>query len=79
MKKLIAVLFLSLMITGMAAASGGKVRFGNPVIDQDGCVLSIPEGIDVESCEEIEAPDQAGVNVYFCDGVEITATLVCED
>ena len=79
MKKVIAVFTLLMATAGFVYASGGQVRFGNPVIDQDGCVLSIPEGIDIEDCQLIPAPDQSGVAVYFCDGIELTATLVCED
>lgn len=79
MKKILAVFTLLMATAGFVYASGGQVRFGNPVLDDDGCVLSIPEGIDVDACEEIIAPEQSGVQVYFCDGLEITATLVCED
>ena len=55
-----------LLLSSVAVAAGGKVRDANPVIG-DGCVYQVPPGLDMEKCELIPAPNQAGVQVYACD------------
>jgi hypothetical protein len=60
----------------VAAASGGNVRAQNPIITDDGCILSIPKGVDAEACEQVVDGD---TNVWFCDDYEIDATIVCDD
>ena len=77
--KMFTAMVIMAFISAGAWAAGGKVRTQNPIITEDGCVLSIPEGIDAEACEQIVASDQAGVNVWFCDDYEIDATIVCDD
>jgi len=59
-------IFLLLLVSSIAMAGGGKAREANPIIG-DGCVYQVPPGLDLEQCELIPAPNQAGVQVYACD------------
>lgn len=75
--------FLGILMWSLVAfsvgvvAQGGKEQVKNPIFE-DGCVATIPPGFDLESCEEVPAPDQAGVEVFFCDQV-LTVMCPAED
>ena len=66
--------FLGLFASGSFAA-GGQNQTANPIFG-DGCVEVTPPGIDTENCEEVPAPPQSGVEVFFCDGTRI---IICEE
>ena len=59
-------LLLLILVCSVAMAGGDKVRSANPIIG-DGCVYQVPTGLDLDRCELIPAPNQAGVQVYACD------------
>ena len=66
MKKEIATLVLLLAASGFVFASGGQEREKSVIITDEGEVIGLPPGIDLEDCALIPASEQAGVNVYFC-------------
>jgi hypothetical protein len=71
--RLVACLLLSLVASASFAA-GGKNQIQNPILG-DNCVEAMPPGIDANACEEVPAPAQSGVNVFFCD---TTTIIICE-
>jgi len=58
-----------------AFAAGGQNQTQNPIFG-DNCVETVPPGIDPSSCEEMPAPPQSGVQVFFC---ESTRVIICSD
>lgn len=68
-------LLLLMLLSSVAAASGGQMRDANPIIG-DGCVYQVPPGLDLETCELIPAPNQAGVQVYACN---LDVIVFCDD
>lgn len=62
------------LIASVSFAAGGKNQIQNPILG-DNCVQTMPPGIDANACEEVPAPPQSGVNVFFCD---TTTIIVCE-
>lgn len=60
-KVLVLMTFMLLAFSQFATAEGDKVRDANQVIG-DGCLYSIPDGIDPMSCEPILSPSSL---VYF--------------
>ena len=71
---LLVALLLSLIMSPTFAA-GGKNQIQNPIFG-DNCIETIPPGVDAEACEEMPAPAQSGVNVFFCD---TTTIVICTD
>lgn len=69
------LLLLLLLMSNIAIAEGGKERDANPIIG-DGCVYQVPPGLDLETCELIPAPNQAGVMVYACN---LQVIVFCDD
>lgn len=69
-------LFIMMLACSTAIAAGGKNRDQSPIISEDGCVYQTPPGLDVEKCELIPAPNQAGVVVYACD---VQVIVFCSD
>ena len=69
---LLLTLTLSLLATAPFAA-GGKNQTQNPIFG-DNCVETLPPGVYAEACEEVPAPAQAGVTVFFC---ETTKIIIC--
>ena len=67
--------FLTFLPAVGVLAEGGKVQDKNPVFGDD-CVEMTPPGIDLDQCEEMPAPPQSGVEVFFCEGS--TRVIVCE-
>jgi hypothetical protein len=68
-------LVLLMLLSSVALAEGGKARDANPIIG-DGCVYQVPPGLDLETCELIPAPNQAGVQVYACN---LDVIVFCDD
>jgi hypothetical protein len=64
-----------LFVSSIAMAAGGKVRDANPIIGE-GCIYQVPPGLDLQKCELIPAPNQAGVQVYACD---LSVIVFCDD
>ena len=62
------VFVLVALVSFSVFGSGGKNRTLNPILDEDGCVITVPTGIDVdeEFCTKIPAPDQSGIESQFC-------------
>jgi hypothetical protein len=60
---------------GAAMAAGGKHKWNNPIF-ADGCVATLPAGIDLDECDEAEA-SPTGLKTYFCEGEIIT--VECPD
>lgn len=54
---------------------GGQNQTQNPIFGED-CVETIPPGFDDGACEEMPAPAQSGVNVFFCD---TTVVVICPE
>lgn len=77
MRKLLilAICVLFGVMSSASFAAGGKNQIKNPILG-DNCVETIPPGIDASACEEVPAPAQAGVHVFFCD---TTAVIICTD
>ncbi len=71
---LLTALLISLLASPTFAA-GGKNQTKNPIFG-DNCVETLPPGVDAEACEEVPAPAQAGVTVFFC---ETTKIIICSD
>jgi len=63
------------LIASASFAAGGQNQIQNPILG-DNCVQTMPPGIDANACEEVPAPAQSGVNVFFCD---VTTIIICED
>lgn len=68
-------LLLLMLLSSVAVAEGGKQRDANPIIG-DGCVYQVPPGLDLDTCELIPAPNQAGVQVYACN---LDVIVFCDD
>ena len=66
MKREIAVFVLLLAAAGFVFGSGGQSREKSVIITEDGEVILLPPGIDLDDCWLIPASAQAGINVYFC-------------
>ena len=58
-----------------ALAAGGQNQIQNPIFG-DNCIETIPPGFDASACEEMPAPAQSGVNVFFCD---TTTIVICTE
>ena len=71
--RLVTALLLALIVS-VSFAAGGKNQIQNPILG-DNCVEAMPPGIDANACEEVPAPAQSGVNVFFCD---TTTIVICE-
>ncbi len=71
---LLTTLLISLLAS-LSFAAGGKNQTQNPIFG-DNCVETLPPGVDSETCEEVPAPPQAGVTVFFCESTKI---IVCSD
>ena len=71
--QLLTALLLGLIVS-VSFAAGGKNQIQNPILG-DNCVEAMPPGIDANACEEVPAPAQSGVNVFFCD---TTTIIICE-
>mgnify|MGYP003573949416 CR=1 FL=1 len=69
-----ATCFLLSLIASASFAAGGQNQTQNPILG-DNCVEAFPPGIDALACEEVPAPAQSGVNVFFCD---TTTIIICE-
>jgi hypothetical protein len=69
------ILLMLLFVSSIAMAAGGKVRDANPIIGE-GCIYQVPPGLDLQKCELIPAPNQAGVQVYACD---LSVIVFCDD
>ncbi len=69
------ILLILLFVSSIAMAAGGKVRDANPIIGE-GCIYQVPPGLDLQKCELIPAPNQAGVQVYACD---LSVIVFCDD
>jgi hypothetical protein len=69
------ILLMLLFVSSIAIAAGGKVRDANPIIGE-GCIYQVPPGLDLQKCELIPAPNQAGVQVYACD---LSVIVFCDD
>lgn len=69
------ILLMLLFVSSIAMAAGGKVRDANPIIGE-GCIYQVPHGLDLQKCELIPAPNQAGVQVYACD---LSVIVFCDD
>ncbi len=65
---------MALSATG-SFAEGDKNQTANPIFG-DNCVEVTPPGIDLADCEQVPAPSQSGMDVFFCDG---TRVVVCTD
>jgi hypothetical protein len=63
------------LVVSVSFAAGGKNQIQNPILG-DNCIEAFPPGIDANACEEVPAPSQAGVNVFFCD---TTTVVICTD
>ncbi len=72
----IVATFILLSTFGSSSfAAGGQNQIQNPILG-DNCIETIPPGIDAAACEEMPAPAQAGVNVFFCD---TTTIVICQE
>ena len=71
--RLVTALLLALIVS-VSFSAGGKNQIQNPILG-DNCVEAMPPGIDANACEEVPAPAQSGVNVFFCD---TTTIIICE-
>ena len=69
---LLALLTLSLVVY----AGGDKQRKQNPIITTDGCVITIPSGIDTNACEATAPSGNGQVQVWFCPA---EAVVTCVD
>lgn len=88
MKHLKAVLAVcAMVIAGTAIAAGGQNqethREASPILSpgEDPCVYTLPEGINLEDCQESEAAEFSGQTVYFCSALESDDgfVIICED
>ena len=63
-----------------ARADGDRNRNASPILPpgENECVYTIPEGIDLDDCTRIESPDHSQV-VFFCDGLEGSVTVICDN
>jgi hypothetical protein len=59
----------------LALAAGGQNQWNNPNFAEDGCLVSLPAGIDRDTCEAV--PADGGLVAYFC--ADQTVFLLCED
>lgn len=75
--KAIVTMLVCFLFSCSALAGGDKNRHANQILDSDGCVLSIPAGLDADDCEEVTAPEQSGIRLFVCNGEQIT--LICAD
>ncbi len=62
-------------VSSLSLAAGGQNQTQNPIFGED-CVETIPPGFDDGACEEMPAPAQSGVNVFFCD---TTVVVICPE
>ena len=69
MKSLILV--LAFLFSSVALAEGGKNREANPVIVDEGCVVLIPEMVNLKNCLDESANTFEG---YSC---EIIVNVLC--
>ena len=72
---LAATFVLISTFTNASFAAGGQNQIQNPIFGDD-CIEAIPPGVDAGACEEMPAPAQSGVNVYFCD---TTTIVICPE
>ncbi len=72
---LVATFILLGFFASSSFAAGGQNQIQNPIFGDD-CIETIPPGVDAAACEEMPAPAQSGVNVYFCD---TTTIVICPD
>jgi hypothetical protein len=62
-------------VSSFSLAAGGQNQIQNPIFGED-CIETIPPGIDDGACEEMPAPAQSGVSVWFCD---TTVVIICPE
>lgn len=72
------IALLAFVLAVPVLAGGGKMREANQVLTPDTCVISVPEGLEDEDCEEVQAPGQSGIVMFVCDGVD-DIVFVCDD
>ena len=65
------ILVLALLFSSVAFAEGGKNREANPVIAEDGCVVLIPEQVNLKNCLDESTNTFEG---YSC---EILVNVLC--
>ena len=71
----VATFLLLSFFAASSFAAGGQNQIQNPIFGED-CIETIPPGVDAGACEEMPAPAQSGVNVYFCD---TTTIVICPE
>lgn len=71
MKNLI-IICLVMLVGSVALAEGGKNRAANPVIVDEGCVVLIPEQVNLKNCVDESTNTFEG---YSC---EILVNVLCE-
>ena len=72
---LVGTCLLISLVVPVSFAAGGQNQIQNPILG-DNCIEAMPPGIDANACEEVPAPSQSGVNVFFCD---TTTVVICTD
>ncbi len=65
--------------TGANAGGGAQVSRPDlsPVYTEEGCMVIIPAGIDLDQCIDNTASDNSGLNAWICGGV--TVDVLCPD
>ena len=66
-----------LMAAFVVDAGGDKNRTASPILSPGdaACVYTVPDNIDLDQCDEVPAPEQSGISVWFCDEV---LTVLCD-
>lgn len=68
-------LTLLAFIPVVALGAGDKNQWNNPIFGEDQCVVMLPAGIDLNTCEEIPSSDPS-LQTYRCDQ---SLTIYCPD
>ena len=74
MKRYMVMAALAAVFFGLscvALAAGGQNQWNNPIF-ADGCIATLPAGIDLEEDCEDPVSSPSGLKTYFCEGVIIT-------
>lgn len=72
-------LYILLFIPFVVFAEGGQVGKPDlsPITTEEGCVIIVPAGIDLEDCLDTQAQPQSGISSWICNGV--TVNVVCPE
>lgn len=75
---LFAVTLVCSVAVGQVLFAGTGMKTKNPRVNAEECTISGPLDGSVieETCEEVPAPPQSGIRVFFCDDVHV---VVCPE